>query len=64
MAGIAQIGGVSTDISQVQLEAQYQAQAYTRQQQVVKDVGTAALNLIQAVVSFDPYVGQNLDLLA
>ncbi len=64
MAGISQIGGVSTHISQVQLEAQYQAQAYTRQQQVVKDVGTAALNLIQAVVSFDPYVGQNLDLLA
>ncbi|GMV91003.1 MAG: hypothetical protein AMXMBFR82_07810 [Candidatus Hydrogenedentota bacterium] len=64
MAGINQIGGVSTHISQVQFEAQYQAQAYTRQQQVVKDVGTAALNLIQAVVSFDPYVGQNLDLLA
>lgn len=64
MAGITQIGGVSTHISQVQLEAQYQAQAYARQQQVVKDVGTAALNLIQAVVSFDPYVGQNLDVLA
>lgn len=64
MAGITQIGGVSAHISQVQLQGQYQTQAYARQQEVVKDVGTAALNLIQTVVSFDPHVGQNLDVLA
>lgn len=61
MAGISQIGGISTPISQIQFEAQYQAQAHARQQQVVKDVGTAALNLIQSLVNFDPYVGQNLN---
>jgi hypothetical protein len=64
MAGISQIGEVSTPINQIQFETQYQAQVHARQQQVVRDVGTAALNLIQSLVYFDPYVGQNLDVLA
>jgi hypothetical protein len=64
MAGISPIGGVSTPINQIQFETQYQAQAHARRQQVVRDVGTAALNLIQSLVNFDPYVGQNLNVLA
>jgi len=64
MAGISPIDGVSTPINQIQFEVQYQAEAYARQRQVVRDVGTAALNLIQSLVYFDPYVGENLDVLA
>ncbi len=60
MAGIPEIGGVSAPISQVQ----YQARVYARQEQAVKDVGTAALNLIRALVSIDPAVGQNLNVIA
>ncbi|MCC6486557.1 MAG: hypothetical protein IT364_03590 [Candidatus Hydrogenedentes bacterium] len=64
MAGITSIGGVATGISQVQFETLYQAQALVRQQQAARDVGTAALNLIQAAFSIDPAVGQNLDVYA
>ena len=64
MAGIPQTSGVSTHGSAVRLEAQYQAQVYARQAHTVKDVGTAALNLIRALVSSDPAVGQNLDVIA
>ena len=64
MAGINSIGGVTTGISQVQVETQYQAQTVARQQEAVRDVGTAALNLIQAAFSVDPAVGQNLDVYA
>jgi len=64
MAGLPQIGGVSTHGSAVRLEAQYQAQTLARQAHTVKDLGTAALNLIRALVSSDSTVGQNFDVIA
>jgi hypothetical protein len=64
MAGIPQTSGVTAHSSAVQVEARYRAQAHARQEFTVKDVGTAALNLIRAVVSTDPAIGQNLDVLA
>jgi len=63
MAGISSINAGANATSNVELDVAYQAAAVKKQVQVARDIGNAALTLIQSAV-VDPNVGQNLDVLA
>ncbi len=63
MAGIEGIAAASTGGTSAELAIAYQAAILRKQVEAVRDVGTAALTLIQSVVA-DPSVGQNLDVAA
>jgi len=63
MAGVDSIAAGVTGGSSAELAVAYQAAILKKQIAAVRDVGTAALTLIQSVVA-DPSVGQNLDVAA
>ena len=63
MAGITGITSGATPSSSAELAIAYEAAALKKQVQVARDIGTAALTLIQSAV-VNPDVGQNLDVAA
>lgn len=63
MAGITGITSGATPSSSAELAIAYQAAALKKQVQVARDVGTAALTLIQSLVA-NSDVGQNLNIAA
>jgi hypothetical protein len=63
MAGITGITSGATPSSNAELAIAYQAAALKKQVQVARDVGTAALTLIQSLVA-NSDVGQNLNIAA
>lgn len=63
MAGITGITSGATPSSSAELAIAYQAAALKKQVQVARDVGTAALTLIQSLVA-NSEVGQHLDVAA
>ncbi len=63
MAGITGITSGVTPSSSAELAIAYQAAALKKEVQVARDVGTAALTLIQSLVA-NSDVGQNLDVAA
>lgn len=68
MAAVEPVGGpgaagsVGSAVSRVQLEAQYQVQVAKKQQEVVKDLGSAALQLIRTALNSATNVGQDLNI--
>jgi hypothetical protein len=60
MAGITGIASGTAAASSAELAMAYQAAVLKKQVQVAHDVGTAALTLIQTLVSGSD-IGQNLD---
>ena len=72
MADTVAVGGVGADLSKAFLRPDHAAQASTERQPVMRrrgnvlsrDVGTAALNLIQATVSPEAALGNDLDVKA
>ena len=63
MAGITGITSGVAPSSSAELAIAYQTAALKKQVQVARDIGTAALTLIQSAV-VNPDVGQNLDIAA
>ncbi|MBI4559398.1 MAG: YjfB family protein [Candidatus Hydrogenedentes bacterium] len=61
MDGIESIRGVAAELSRAQIEAEYQVRVFKKQQEVVMDLGSAALKLIQTVLSVDAASGQNIN---
>ncbi|MDZ4861490.1 MAG: hypothetical protein SGI88_21160 [Candidatus Hydrogenedentes bacterium] len=63
MAGIQGIAAGATGGTTAELAVAYQAAVLRKQIEAVRDVGTAALTLIQSAVA-DPAVGQHLNIAA
>lgn len=63
MAGVQAIASGTAGTSSAELAIAYQAAALKKQVQVARDVGTAALTLIQSLVA-NSDVAQNLDVAA
>jgi hypothetical protein len=64
MAGASPVVAVGTGLSNVQFQAERQAATVRLEKQVIQDLGSAALRLIQATVGADPALARNLDELA
>lgn len=63
MAGITGITSGTPTVSNAELAIAYQTAALKKQVQVARDVGTAALTLIQSLVA-NSEIGQQLDVAA
>lgn len=61
MVGISEINVTMTGARSVQIALERHAVAVEKQIEVARDVGAAALALIQAVVAAGPEVGRHLD---
>ena len=64
MASLSAVGGVGTGVSAIQLEAARIGTTLNMEKEAVMAAGSAALKLIQAASILDPFVGQNMDVLA
>ena len=64
MAGIASVGSVGAGLSEAQFQIQYQVRALKEQQNVAKDLGAAALALMQAVFADSRAQMHDLDVVA
>ena len=63
MAGISGIASRAASASSAELAIAYQAAALKKEVQVARDIGTAALALIQSLVA-NSDVGKNLNVVA
>lgn len=64
MAAVASVGATSGGVSSAAFQAEYQARILSMQKDVQTSLGEAAIKLIQAAITVDPAVGQNLDVYA
>ena len=64
MAGSNPVNGTGPALSRVQFEAQYQVQVLKKQQDTVKAVGEAAVELIQTALSSATQTGTNINTIA
>ncbi len=64
MAAVASVGATSSGVSSAQFQAEYSARVLSLQKDVQTTLGAAAIKLIQAAITTDPSVGQNLDVFA
>ena len=64
MASVASVGTTSGGPNSVAFQAAYQSAVLQKVKQVMASQGAAAIQLIQAAISVDPFVGQKLDVLA
>lgn len=62
MAAVESMGAVNSTQSAAQIQAEYQGRVLAKQQEVVRDLGNAALKLIDAVLTQDAGTGRRLDL--
>jgi len=63
MAGIS-LTGVSTGVATTQVSTAFQVAALKKQQDVTKELGQMAVQLIQSARIADPAVGKTLDVTA
>lgn len=61
MGGIPAVSAIRFALDRVQFEAEFQARALAKQQEVIRDVGDAALKLIESARLVVPETGHNLD---
>ncbi len=54
MSGMTAVGGVGAALSQARIQADYQVRVLKEQQAATEDLGSAALELIQRALSFEP----------
>lgn len=64
MTGIAPVGSVGAGLSGAQLRAQFQAAAIGKERQVARDIGNAALQLLNAVLAEPQAQKHDLDVFA
>ena len=54
MSGTTAVGSVGAALSRARIQTDYQVRVLKEQQRVVEDLGSAALELIQRALSFEP----------
>ena len=64
MDGIASVGGVGAGLSQAKFRVEYQVRVLKEQQDVVSDLGHAALKLIRTAITANGSMGRDLDVRA
>ena len=64
MSGITSLGGVGAGLGEARFQVQYRARVLKEQQNVTKDLGSAAIQLVRAAMAAANSLGNDLDVRA